>query len=516
MALTENIYTGDGSTVLYSFTFPYIETTDVKVQFDGVTTTSYSLANATTVELVAAPTSGTEIRIYRDTEVDTPAATFFPGSAIRAQDLNDNFEQNLFVIQEADFNNTQSAADSAAALATAQAADTKADQANVQSAAAQASAAQAQTDATQAAIDAATAQADATQAATDASAAQISADQANAAVQAAAVFAPVVNVAAIPSSPADQDRVSVKDSTGIGSFTPLTGLPVGPIYDSGVYVNLVYQSTGATWEFVAYGPNDPDSRYLLDVANSVNTSNVSDDAITTDKIVDAAVTPAKLDRTYVETVGGTMTGDLTVPSLNGGQLAGFRNVIINGAVTINQREVTYAAVAVGDYWADRWKKTAGGMTQIVEDGNYKPSTTYTLSGTGVTTQTLTSPASGNWTIPDVPSTATMIQLEEGTVATPFEYRPISIELTSCYRYYVGNLRVTMGGPATPGVGFYTAVQLPVRMSSPPTYTLRSVSYVGGASNLRTTSTTADYADFECDNSGTATIANGVFSADAEL
>ena len=115
-------------------------------------------------------------------------------------------------------------------------------------------------------------------------------------------------------------------------------------------------------------------------------------------------------------------------------LAGFRNILINGAVTINQRGTTYAAAAVGDYWADRWKKTAGGMTQIVEDGNYQPSTEYTLSGTGVTTQQITSPASGNWTIPDVPSTATNIQLEPGPVATPFEHRPIGTELALCQRY----------------------------------------------------------------------------------
>ena len=33
---TEYIYVGDGSTVLYSFTFPYIEVRDVNVSLDGV------------------------------------------------------------------------------------------------------------------------------------------------------------------------------------------------------------------------------------------------------------------------------------------------------------------------------------------------------------------------------------------------------------------------------------------------------------------------------------------------
>jgi hypothetical protein len=35
MAITENKYTGNGSTVLYSFTFPYLEVTDIKVSLDG-------------------------------------------------------------------------------------------------------------------------------------------------------------------------------------------------------------------------------------------------------------------------------------------------------------------------------------------------------------------------------------------------------------------------------------------------------------------------------------------------
>lgn len=100
MALTQNTYTGDGSTVLFSFTFPYIATTDIKVSVDGTTTTAFSLANATTVQFNTAPASAAAIRIFRDTEIDALAAEFFSGSAIRASDLNDNFSQSLYVIQE--------------------------------------------------------------------------------------------------------------------------------------------------------------------------------------------------------------------------------------------------------------------------------------------------------------------------------------------------------------------------------------------------------------------------------
>jgi hypothetical protein len=113
-----------------------------------------------------------------------------------------------------------------------------------------------------------------------------------------------------------------------------------------------------------------------------------------------------------------------------------RNVLINGNLRINQRGVTIAAAAVGQYGPDRWKKVdASHMTQIVEDVNFVPGAVYTLSGTGVTTQQLTAPASGHWTLPNIPITATNIQLELGTVATPFERRSYGQELALCQRYY---------------------------------------------------------------------------------
>ena len=100
MAVTQNTYTGNGSTVLYSFTFPYLSTADIKVSINGTVTTTYTLANATTVQFNTAPANGAAIRIYRETPGDTPDSTFYSGSAIRSQDLNDNFTQVLYYSQE--------------------------------------------------------------------------------------------------------------------------------------------------------------------------------------------------------------------------------------------------------------------------------------------------------------------------------------------------------------------------------------------------------------------------------
>lgn len=100
MATTQNTYTGDDSTTLYSFTFPYIKEDDIKVSLDGVDTNQYTLANATQVQFTTAPSLNQAIRIYRVTNTDASQATFFSGSSIRAEDLNNNQNQILYATQE--------------------------------------------------------------------------------------------------------------------------------------------------------------------------------------------------------------------------------------------------------------------------------------------------------------------------------------------------------------------------------------------------------------------------------
>ena len=100
MAITQNLYDGDGSTTNFAFTFEYLKTTDIKVQLDAAVTTAWSLANATTVAFDSAPNNGVKIKIYRETDTDTLPATFYAGSAIKSEDLNDNFTQNLYSNQE--------------------------------------------------------------------------------------------------------------------------------------------------------------------------------------------------------------------------------------------------------------------------------------------------------------------------------------------------------------------------------------------------------------------------------
>ena len=107
MATTENFYTGNASTTSFGFTFPILQNSDLKVELDGVlktentsgTNNDYSIVS-TNVVMNSAPGSGVDIHIYRQTDVDTPKAVFAAGSSIRAGDLNNIVDQNLYASQE--------------------------------------------------------------------------------------------------------------------------------------------------------------------------------------------------------------------------------------------------------------------------------------------------------------------------------------------------------------------------------------------------------------------------------
>lgn len=107
---------------------------------------------------------------------------------------------------------------------------------------------------------------------TNASNAVTTANAASTAVSNAAFYGPIANVAAIPGSPADQDRIEILDSTNIQSFSPLTGLPSGFTGSSDLTVRLQYSSSGSTWEWKQYFAEDPEARYATVASLNTNTT----------------------------------------------------------------------------------------------------------------------------------------------------------------------------------------------------------------------------------------------------
>jgi hypothetical protein len=219
MAITQTTYTGNGSTTNYSFTFEYIKQADVKVTLDTAATTAFTFANATTLAFTTAPANGVAIRIFRDTDINTLNATFFPGSAIKAEDLNNNFTQSHFAVQEADFdvvtaNTTAGSAVTTAnsAVTTANSAVTTANSANTKSDAAVATANTSNTNASAAVTTANAASATATTASTNAASAVTTANTASTNASAAVTTANAADAAATTA------LSNSRESDGSGGF----------------------------------------------------------------------------------------------------------------------------------------------------------------------------------------------------------------------------------------------------------------------------------------------------------
>ncbi len=165
--------------------------------------------------------------------------------------------------------------------------------------------------------------------------------------------------------------------------------------------------------------------------------------------------------------------DIYAPPLNLG-----RNLLINGNFAINQRGYASGTVLGSSVYAhDRWRDYGGGncgysytqntpdtlvtiasgtLSQVVEAQNVAGGT-YTLSWTGSapgyvgftpagSSYTLLGPFTSPHVVSGVPAgtqitvafqagTLGLVQLEAGTTPTPFERRPVGLEMALCLRYF---------------------------------------------------------------------------------
>jgi|DEB0MinimDraft_6_1074348.scaffolds.fasta_scaffold22277_2 hypothetical protein len=273
----------------------------------------------------------------------------------------------------------------------------------------------------------------------------------------------------------------------------------------------------------------------------------------------------------VALTGGSITGITIVPTTP----FSFRNRIINGNLSnpINQRGAGSITASTG-YNYDRWYYDGSTyLYQGIEDKNVNNGT-YVISweGSGINAawKVSTDTTAGNG--PDATTGFTSIsnggtftvnegteyskhlwirfdgtlanldkvQVEEGTVATPFEHRPYGTELALCQRYYH---RYINGNQQSIGIGHWwissaidTSVTFPVAMRSAPTLvatsgsnyyyilTAGSVRYISGAFSIGRASTNAAQLSASPDVGDTAgraglvasTSASSSIAFDAEL
>ena len=222
--------------------------------------------------------------------------------------------------------------------------------------------------------NASTALSTANTASTDASNAVATANAASTAVSNAAFYGPIANVAAIPSSPANEDRIEILDSTGIQSFSPLSGLPSGFTGSSDLTVRLQYSSSGSTWEFKQYLAEDPEARYATTASVTTNTNAIA---------------------TKMPLAGGTFTGAV---SFDDNVIARGDSTNGSGAITLNCEVNTHGIKIKGP------PHSAGANYTLVLPDSLR-STTSTIGTitdtaadipTGTTAQRPSSPVAGQF------------------------------------------------------------------------------------------------------------------------
>ena len=130
-----NEYTGNGAITEYSITFQYYSQSDIFVAFYdtateawvSVSNSNWSFLNPTVIKFNTAPADNQRILIYRCTDIDPLPAEFFPGTSIKAADLNNNFFVMKSAIEEINTQAGSSDTLAQSAKATADAANAKAD-----------------------------------------------------------------------------------------------------------------------------------------------------------------------------------------------------------------------------------------------------------------------------------------------------------------------------------------------------------------------------------------------------
>ena len=291
-----------------SFTFSYLDVSEIRVDItvSGTTTTYTTSSNPAGFSIISPnqyvtltnhPADSDEIRIYRNTDLVNPKATFVAGSAISANDLNNNYKQVLHASQETRL-------ESASASTTATAASS--------------------------AVSGATATANT--ALSTANTASTNASNALNAVNNVVAYTVVANVSSLPASPSDGDRIEISDSTTAESTSSITGLPSNFTGSSGINLRLQYSSSSSSFVFVDYIVQDPDSRYALSDQNLNTTDNVTFAGITgnlTGDVTGNSSTATTLQT--ARTIGGVSFDGSTNIDLPGVNTSGTQDTSGNAA-----------------------------------------------------------------------------------------------------------------------------------------------------------------------------------------
>jgi hypothetical protein len=192
---------------------------------------------------------------------------------------------------------------------------------------------------------------------------------------------------------------------------------------------------------------------------------------------------------------------------------------INAVDTWEQKTITIAGDTTGS-----WNTTNGNGLFLIwglGGGTSRQSSAVNVWGTGASVYVVTDAAGCVDWIATSGATfyITGVQLEKGTLATPFEYRPYGTELQLCQRYYYKWLNDTGSARSlsnmqvwTSGNVFGKLIDLPVAMRATPTATSSGLFYPSNS----TGGAVADFTTTNVDNTSRTHLGTGSWSGSSGM
>ena len=509
LSITELPGTGAAAPTVVDFNFAggYINRTHIKAY--TLDTTTFTKTDVTVLAehfvtdwRLSLPVSvpvGSVLRVYRDTPKDAPLVDFTNGARINEGNLDLVAQQAAFVAAEAidklsGIDEGLAAAVAAAASEAAAAASAAAALSSQTSAAASASAASTSVGAAAASQSAAAASA----AAASSYAAAADSDAAAAASSAAAAAANKTAAAASAAAAlGSQESAAYSESVASASAEAAAASQ-----------SAAAESAAAASSYATAAGSDAAAAAASAAAAAAGSASAASSSETAAAIsaAEAAASAASVDGTILvhktgdEVIAGTKTFTAPIVGITTGNIGGWKNIIINGNFSVNQRGYTSGTATTGanQYTLDRWRVVtsgqavtftttgagrtvtapSGGFEQVIEGAsigggtyviNWTGTASCTVNGVSYTKgATFTLTAGSNATVRFSSGTVTDAQIEPGEVATAFELRPAAVELLLCQRYYQtsGEHRSWGYGPAYRTFG--SAVRFAVPMRAIPT------------------------------------------------
>lgn len=376
--LSRTIYLTDGTTTVWDFSFSggYLDVSHVKAYTEtpaGIrTAVTGTLIGAYQLQITPVLTSGDTLVIYRDTPKNLPLVDFTDESGFSEIALDTNAKQAVFIAAEgADL---LALTDLQAAFTAAESAGLSADSATASKLAAAASRAAADLDAAATAADRVAVTANYNNAvaiydgivAVNAAVTSASGSATSAAGSATAASNSATAASGSATASANSATASSNSATAAsGSATAANGSAVAAAASESAAAGSASAASGSA-AAAAASYDAFDDRWLGSKAVAPTVDNDGNSLIVGSVYWDTVINGGTLrvwNGSWVTvpasnwaTSGANM--DITslgaVTSINGGQLGGMRNRIINGKMEIAQRGTSFAAPASGAYSLDRW------------------------------------------------------------------------------------------------------------------------------------------------------------------